>query len=256
MPHLGCASSSGLNPRGAVLCDFCAPQSCACADSNTLAGGERSLATPLAISLGMGGAAAYLLYLEHLDQSKVMGPEVSLEQASSPDNPRVWLDITVGEGRGRVTCELFPKVCPKTAENFRCLCTGEKGIDSFGRPLHYKGSPFHRIMPGLLCQGGDFVNGNGMGGESIYGPTFPDEFEHGVVKHSEGMLLSMANAGPDTNASQFFITTARMHHLDGKHVVFGRVLDGQEVVRVVEKCGSPSGKPIALCVITNCGQCP
>ena len=140
---------------------------------------------------------------------------------------------------------LFAKTCPRTAENFRCLCTGEKGIGQLGKPLHFKGSSFHRVIPGFMCQGGDFTAGNGTGGESIYGETFEDEWENGVVGHDEPMLLSMANAGPNTNGSQFFITTAPCAWLDNKHTVFGRVVQGMDVVQGIEKVKcSKSDKPI------------
>ena len=106
---------------------------------------------------------------------------------------------------GRIEMELFAKTCPKTAENFRCLCTGEKGQGRSGRPLHFKGSSFHRVIPGFMCQGGDFTNHNGTGGESIYGEKFADEWTNGTIKHSVPGMLSMANAGPNTNGSQYFL---------------------------------------------------
>merc|ERR1711865_879801 len=105
--------------------------------------------------------------------------------------------------------ELYADTVPKTAENFRCLCTGEKGTGPSGKPLHFKGSAFHRIIPGFMCQGGDFTHGTGVGGESIYGKKFADEFDNGVIQHTKPNLLSMANAGPNTNGSQFFITVAK-----------------------------------------------
>ena len=140
-------------------------------------------------------------------------------------------------------------------ENFRCLCTGEKGVSAAsGRPLHFKGSAFHRIIPGFMCQGGDFTHGDGTGGESIYGERFDDEaFE---LKHGAPYLLSMANAGPNTNGSQFFITLVPTPHLDGKHVVFGRLLRGQQLLRQMEAMGTAGGEPVGAVSITNCGEQP
>jgi peptidylprolyl isomerase len=168
-------------------------------------------------------------------------------------NPRVFFDVTIGgKPAGRIEFELFADVVPKTAENFRALCTGEKGIGSSGKPLHYKGSSFHRIIPDFMLQGGDFTRGNGTGGESIYGNKFADE--NFKLKHTEPGLLSMANAGPNTNGSQFFITTVVTSWLDGKHVVFGKVVNGMNVVKAIEAVGSSSGKPSQPVVIADCGQ--
>ncbi|EPT29942.1 cyclophilin precursor [Toxoplasma gondii ME49] len=172
---------------------------------------------------------------------------------STMPNPRVFFDISIDKKpAGRIEFELFADVVPKTAENFRALCTGEKGTGRSGKPLYYKGCPFHRIIPQFMCQGGDFTRMNGTGGESIYGEKFADE--NFSYKHSEPFLLSMANAGPNTNGSQFFITTVPCPWLDGKHVVFGKVVAGQEVVKMMEAEGRSNGQPKCAVEISSCGQ--
>ena len=178
--------------------------------------------------------------------------------ASSPlsikmANPRVFFDMTLdGAPAGRIVMELYADTTPNTAENFRALCTGEKGVGKKGKPLHFKGSAFHRVIPGFMCQGGDFTAGNGTGGESIYGDKFKDE--NFVKKHTGAGILSMANSGPNTNGSQFFICTAETSWLDGKHVVFGKVVEGMEVVKAIEKVGSSSGTTKKKVVVADCGQ--
>merc|ERR1719495_1041180 len=166
---------------------------------------------------------------------------------------KVFFDIEFdGSPSGRLVFGLYADVVPKTVENFRALTTGEKGVGSSGKPLHYKGSKFHRIIPQFMCQGGDFTRGDGTGGESIYGSKFKDE--NFKLKHTKKGLLSMANAGPDTNGSQFFITVKETPWLDGRHVVFGEVLEGYDVVEAMEAKGSRAGKPSAEIKIADCGE--
>ncbi len=166
--------------------------------------------------------------------------------ASRPDHPRVFFDISIEEEyAGRIVMELYRSVVPKTVENFRALCTHLYG---FG----YRYSYFHRIIPGFMCQGGDFEKSDGTGGSSIYGDQFEDESFH--YKHDRPGLLSMANSGRNTNGSQFFVTTNPTPHLDGKHVVFGRVLQGMEVLGLIEDCGTPDGQVSQMVRIDNCGE--
>mmetsp|Transcript_1835 Transcript_1835/g.2507 ORF Transcript_1835/g.2507 Transcript_1835/m.2507 type:complete len:184 (-) Transcript_1835:114-665(-) len=175
-------------------------------------------------------------------------------EAVERGNPVVFFDATIGGiAAGRIKIELFADECPRTVENFRQFCTGEYVKQS--QPVGYKGSPFHRVIKEFMIQGGDFMNGNGTGRMSIYGDTFDDENFN--LRHTEAGLLSMANSGPNTNGCQFFITLAACPWLDGKHVVFGKVLDQLSLltVRKIENVGTGvNNKPKLPIVISECGE--
>lgn len=169
-------------------------------------------------------------------------------------NPVVFFDIAIGgKPAGRIEMTLRADVVPKTAENFRQLCTNPLVVNGCNyTPSPFTNSPFHRVIPGFMCQGGDFTNRNGTGGASIYGARFEDE--NFSLKHAGAGILSMANSGPGTNGSQFFLCTAATPWLDGKHVVFGSVTKGYEVVQAIERVGSQSGQTSQPVVVSACGQ--
>ena len=206
----------------------------------------------------------YQLFLAPSEADKRKGKPLTVEEASSKTHARVFFEVHVGgKPAGRLEFELFQTHFPKTTENFRALCTGEKGAvggEPGAKKLHYAGCPMHRVIPGFVCQGGDITRGNGTGGASIYQKGiepvgFDDEFENGVVGHTQPYLLSMASVGSfESNKSQFFITFAKLAHLDGKHVVFGRLVAGEAVMKAIEAVGSGNGRPYQPVTIAACGE--
>lgn len=177
---------------------------------------------------------------------------MSLPEKPNPNNPVVFFDVAVGSTEiGRIKFELFADVVPKTAENFRQFCTGEYRKD--GVPVGFRRCAFHRVIKDFMVQGGDFVNGDGTGLTSIFGGPFADE--NFKLKHSVPGILSMANSGKDTNGCQFFITCSACEFLDGKHVVFGRIIDGLLVLRKIENIPTgPNNKPKIPVTVSQCGE--
>eukprot|EP00947_MAST-08B_sp_MAST-8B-sp1_P000442 g442.t1 len=191
-------------------------------------------------------------------ESKFQSSQTEGISVAAP-NPWVFMDISIGgKAAGTIIFELRQDLVPMASENFRCLCVGkfekQHSNKSQGKMLHFKGTKFHRIIPGLMLQGGDVIRGDGTEGESIYGPTFEDE--NFLLRHTGPGVLSMANYGPDTNSSRFFLTTSKCEWLDEKHVVFGYVIQGYDVVRKIEAQGHRiTGAPLQAVVIENCGEC-
>jgi peptidylprolyl isomerase len=189
------------------------------------------------------------------NRNKIYSQTFKLYMQDSPlvrDHLKAYFDISINKKIvGRIVFSLFNKDVPRTALNFYHLCKGDKIDASTGKNMHYKGSKFHRVIPGFMCQGGDFLKGDGTGSLSIYGQTFGDE--NFLYSHDQPGLLSMANRGPNSNGSQFFITTADCGWLDGKHVVFGKVSEGIEVLNAIEFTGSSNGRTKSDVIIEDCG---
>lgn len=177
--------------------------------------------------------------------------ELTLDKAKV--TKKCFFDVQIGKEKPQqIVIGVFGEVVPKTADNFMALCRGDKGKTKSGIAMTYQGTKFHRIIPNFMLQGGDFTKGDGTGGESIYGEKFADE--NFKLKHEGPGVLSMANAGPNTNGSQFFITTVKTTWLDGGHVVFGKVLEGLDVVKKIEAQGSETGKPKVDVTIVKSGE--
>ena len=208
--------------------------------------GEESSA--LAQPLRAGGSAAKPTAAMVAEGSESKGTD------DDPTKPLVWMDVTCnGWIAGRLIFELFYDTVPKTCENFRAIAAADGPISSTGKPLTYKGCAFHRIIPDFVAQGGDITNGDGTGGDSIYGRTFPDE--NFVHTHCDAGCLSMANSKPNTNSSQFFITFGEQPHLDNVHVVFGKMVRGEAALELIKQAGTSGGTPKQKVIIEDCGTC-
>lgn len=203
--------------------------------------------------------------LDNLDNKlesifKKNNPKVQTTFSNSLNNfeensslPKVFLNIKAGnKDLGQVIIKLFTNNVPRTCQNFRALCTGERGYTSKGKKISYRGSPFHRIISGFMVQGGDIENGDGTGKMSIYGNSFPDE--NFMIQHNKPGIVSMANSGPDSNGCQFFIITEAQPHLDNKHVAFGQVIKGMDIIKEIEELGTENGKPLVNIIISDCGS--
>jgi peptidylprolyl isomerase len=202
----------------------------------------------------VGSAATLVYYLNVLQDRRVNGTTKTFVEPQAEITSKAYFDVSIdNQPAGRIVFGLYGGVVPETVNNFQTICVGREQIGKVN--LAYKNTPFHRIIPGFMIQGGDFTKHDGTGGRSIYGTPTNGRFrdENFKLKHEGPGVLAMANSGPNTNGSQFYIATAKTRHLDGRHVVFGTVVDGWDVVKAVEGCGSSSGKPSKTVKIEDCG---
>mmetsp|Transcript_82716 Transcript_82716/g.230674 ORF Transcript_82716/g.230674 Transcript_82716/m.230674 type:complete len:272 (+) Transcript_82716:60-875(+) len=257
---LAAALSFVLGPllAGRAFTVGCAPRQLLVTSGGSVASHPDRLTSPASVlsssSLALAAVvtSSCLAGLAARRRQNVLGRIATRARPPTPEDvkSKVFLDILLGgKPAGRIVIGLFDDVVPKTTKNFRKLCSGD---NQYG--YSYRGSPFHRIIPNFMCQGGDFTNHNGTGGKSIYGEKFEDE--NFQLEHFGEGCLSMANAGPNTNGSQFFLCTTKTTHLDGKHVVFGKVVQGMDVVKKIEAVGSSGGETSKKVTIVACGELP